>query len=101
MANSGATVPTGQPEGKESLHTRHPSGKPPPCKDSCSWEDQSWFTLIAPHEVVELVRRNRGQVRSHLDDEELLQAADRRLRERLCEALAGLGKTLRLAEPAG
>jgi len=51
--------------------------------------------------VRSLVRRNRGQARSELDDTELLQAADRRLRERLHAALADTGVTLRLVEPAG
>jgi len=66
-----------------------------------SFEDQSWFTPIVPHEVLELVRRNRVEACSRLDTAELLEAADVRLRERLNLALAGTGVSLRLVESAG
>jgi len=46
-------------------------------------------------------RRNNGQAMDQLDDEELLQAADRRPRERLRAAMAGTGVQLSLAERAG
>ena len=66
-----------------------------------SFEDQSWFTPLAPYEVVDMVRRNRAEARGRLDNPELLRAANRRLREQLTAALAGTGVVLRLVEPAG
>ena len=65
------------------------------------YEDQSWFTPISTEEVIELGRQNGRQGYEGLDQGELLRAADRRLRERLCTALSGTGVALRLAEPAG
>ena len=66
-----------------------------------SFEAQSWFTPLAPYEVVELARRNRAEALGRLDQAELLRAADRQLREQLTAALAGTGVALRLVEPAG
>jgi hypothetical protein len=64
-------------------------------------ESRSWFTPIAPHEVVGLVNRNASEARQRLTGGAVLRAADRRVEERLRDALRAAGLDLHLEEPAG
>ena len=57
-------------------------------------ESCSWFTPIAPHEMLALVRRNQAEARGSLDHPEILQGAGSLLWKRLRRALEGAGVTV-------
>ena len=61
-----------------------------------------WFcNRLTTGQTVDLARRNAVQARRQLDNEELLRAADKRLRTRLRDALSQAGIALKIKESAG
>jgi len=66
-----------------------------------SFEAQSWFTPVAPYEVMELVSRNASEARQRLNGGAVLEGADRDVEGRLRQALRSVGLELRTEEPAG